>query len=60
MKAYIITSGSVFGLLTVAHILRVFAEGLRLVTDPLFILITIAAAALGLWAWRLLRGSSRS
>jgi hypothetical protein len=60
MKAYVITSGVVFGLLTLAHILRVFAEGPRLATDPWFILITIAAAALCIWAWRVLRLSSRS
>jgi hypothetical protein len=60
MKAYVITSGAVFGLLTLAHILRVFAEGSHLATDPWFVLITVAAAALCFWAWRVLRLSSRS
>jgi len=60
MKAYVITTGAVFGLLTLAHIWRVFAEDRRLATDPWFILITAAAAALCLWAWHLLRRSSRS
>ena len=59
MKAYLITSGSVFGLLTTAHIVRVFAEGPRLATEPLFVLTTVAAAALAFWAWRLLRHAPR-
>ena len=54
MKAYIATSGAVFGLLVVAHILRVIEEP-ALTRDPWFILITVAAAALGVWAWRTLR-----
>jgi hypothetical protein len=60
MKAYLITTGTVFGLITLAHIWRVFAEGSYLATDPVFVLLTVAAAALCLWAWRLLRRSSRS
>ena len=54
MKAYVITTGAVFGLLTLAHVWRVLAEDPHLATDPLFVLITVAAAALCLWAWRLL------
>jgi len=60
MKAYVITTGAVFGLLTLAHAWRVIAEDPHLATDPWFVLITLAAAALCLWAWRLLRLSSRS
>jgi hypothetical protein len=60
MKAYVITTGVVFALVTLAHILRVFAEGPRLAKDPYFILFTIAAAALSYWAWRLIRRSARS
>ena len=60
MKAYLTTTGVVFGLITVAHIWRAFAEGSHLATDPVFILLTVASAALCFWAWRLLRRSSRS
>lgn len=60
MKAYLLTTGTVFGLITLAHIWRALAEGPRLATDPLFVLLTIASAALSFWAWRLLRRSSRS
>jgi hypothetical protein len=59
MKAYLITTGTVFGLITLAHILRLFAEGPRLAKEPLFILLTMAAAGLSFWAWRLLWKSSR-
>ncbi|HEV7668984.1 MAG TPA: hypothetical protein VGS22_10700 [Thermoanaerobaculia bacterium] len=54
MKAYIATSGAIFGLLVVAHILRVIQEP-ALARDPWFILVTAAAAALGVWAWRTFR-----
>jgi hypothetical protein len=59
MKAYVITSGAVFGLLTLAHLLRIMVEGLHLAKDPLYVLITLAAASLCFWAWRVLRLSKR-
>jgi hypothetical protein len=55
MKAYLMTTGSVFGLIVLAHVWRVIAEGPHLVTDPWYILLTAAAAALCVWAWCLLR-----
>jgi hypothetical protein len=57
MKAYVITTGALFGVLTIAHILRIVEEGPSLATNPWYILITVAAAALCAWAWRLLRRS---
>ena len=58
MKAYIIITGAIFGLIVVAHIARMFAEG-PAVIGPVYILLTIAAAALCFWAWRLLRTLAR-
>ena len=55
MKAYVMTTGAIFGLITVAHVWRAFEEGARLATEPWYVLITLAAAALCFWAWRLLR-----
>lgn len=55
MKAYVMTTGSVFGLLVLAHAWRVIEEGPHLARDPFYILMTAAAAALCLWAWRVLR-----
>ena len=60
MKAYVMTTGAVFGLIVVAHIWRAIEEGPALAKDPLYILITIAAAALCLWAWRVLKLMPRS
>jgi predicted permease len=60
MKAYLITTGIIFALITFAHIARAFAEGPRLAKDPIFILLTFLAAGLSAWAWRLVRLSSKS
>ena len=55
MKAYLITTGAVFGLIVVAHVWRVIEEGPALAKDPFFLALTLAAAALCLWACRLLK-----
>ena len=60
MKAYIMTTGAVFGLLTLVHVWRMIAEGPSVAKDPWYALITIIAAALCIWALRLLRPSMRS
>ena len=60
MKAYVMTTGALFGLLTLSHLLRILDEGPHLATDPWWVLITVAAGVLCLWAWRLLRLSTRS
>jgi hypothetical protein len=59
MKVFLITTGTVFGLITVAHVLRFFAEGPHLAREPLFMLLAVVPAALSLWAWRLLWTSRR-
>lgn len=59
MKAYVITTGAIFGLLTLAHVWRILAENRQLATDPFFVLVTLASTALCLWAWRLLGRSAR-
>jgi hypothetical protein len=58
MKAYVTTTGSVFGLLVLAHIARVVAEGPHVATDPFFAFMTVVAAALCAWAAYLLRTRS--
>ena len=60
MKTYVMTTGVLFGLITLAHVWRVIQEGPGLATDPAYILLTVAAAALCLWAWRLIRLSTRA
>ena len=46
------TTGVIFGLLVVAHIWRMFVEG-HLATQPEYIVITLVAGLLSLWAARL-------
>jgi hypothetical protein len=57
MKAYVITTGAVFGLLTIAHLLRIVMENPHLATESIYILITAASAALCVWAIFVLRRS---
>jgi hypothetical protein len=59
VKAYVMTTGIVFGLLTLVHLWRVLEEGSHLATDPGYVLITLIAAGLCVWAFWLLRPSTR-
>ncbi len=59
MKAYVITTGSIFALITLAHVLRMISEGPHLAKEPVFVLLTLAAAGMSWWAWRVLRSGSR-
>jgi hypothetical protein len=58
MKAYLITTGILFALLTLAHIWRLFEEG-QLGKDPWYVVVTLVAAAMSVWAFSLLRPSTR-
>jgi hypothetical protein len=55
MKAYVITTGAVFGLLAIAHVLRMVWEDAGLARDPFYLGITAAAAALCGWSVYVLR-----
>lgn len=61
MKAYLLVTGTIFGLLGVAHLLRPFVEGHPL-SDPWFlghnVALFLVGAGLAVWAARLL-GSLR-
>ncbi len=54
LKAYLITTGAVFALLALVHLWRVIVEWPHVVRDPFFLLITVLAAGLAVWALRLL------
>ena len=59
MKAYVMTTGAVFGLLTLAHIWRVIAEEPHLATEPWYVLVAVAADSLlplGFWRGQPLAG----
>jgi hypothetical protein len=60
MRTHVMTTGVLFGLVTLAHVWRVLVEGPGPATDPWYILLTVAAAGLCLWAWRLIRLSTRA
>ena len=59
MKTYVRITGVIFGLITVAHLLRIVAEWPHLATEPVYLLLTAATALLCLWSWRLLRVEAR-
>jgi hypothetical protein len=62
VKAYLVTTGTVFGLIAVMHLVRSVAEWRLLASDPWYFLgmaaLGVLAAALSVWAWRLLRRSN--
>ena len=58
MKAYIITTGLIFALITIAHLARMVTET-HVLTEPLYLLLTILSAALAIWAVVVLRRLSR-
>jgi hypothetical protein len=57
MRSYVVVTGIIFGLLTLAHLWRIFLEP-HLATDPWFLMFTVVAAALTIVAWRVARRSS--
>ena len=57
MKAYIVTTGVLFAVLVIAHLLRIAGGETALVRDPFFVAATIIPTALCVWAWRLVRRS---
>jgi hypothetical protein len=59
MRSYLITTGALFGLIGLAHLVRLFS-GERPLSDPWFLgtnlLVSVIGLGLGGWALRLLRG----
>ena len=53
MRAYLVTTGTIFALIVLAHVWRVIAESTTLARDPWFVALTLLAAGLSVWAWRL-------
>ncbi len=60
MKAYVVTTGVIFGLLVVMHVWRALAEGMSLAREPIFIAFTLVSAALSAWACGLILRSRRA
>ena len=63
MKAYLVTTGFAFGLLTLVHVWRLLVEGTAMLRDPFWVLVTLLSASLCAWACRLIwlgeRGNTR-
>ena len=55
MRSYVLTTGLLCAVIVIAHSARAAAEGPGIAKDPGFMLATAVAAAVGIWAWRLLR-----
>jgi hypothetical protein len=58
MKGYLITTGSLFGLLTVIHVWRMIVEPSS--RDVFMVLITAISTAFAIWAWRLFTSAPRT
>ncbi|MCA9166367.1 MAG: hypothetical protein KDB23_01805 [Planctomycetales bacterium] len=54
MKAYLYTTGTLFALIVVAHVCRMYVEP-HLLRDPIYHALTLLSASLSIWAWRLTR-----
>ena len=59
MKAYLITTGTVFGLIVIAHLWRISAEPSQ-IKEPWFVVLTLLAAAFSGWAFSLVRKAART
>jgi hypothetical protein len=64
MKAYLITTGALFALLALAHLVLTGLQLQRVAADPWFAVegpgIGLIAAGLSFWAWRLLWALARA
>lgn len=64
MKAYLITTGVIFALVTVLHIARMVMEWSHFSGDiwdmASYSLLTLFTAVLAVWAWKLLPRAPRS
>ena len=54
MRAYVITTAVIFALITIAHVMRMVVES-RVLTEPVYLLLTLLSATLTIWAVVLLR-----
>ena len=59
MRAYLVSTGSLFGLIALVHVWRMIVEP-HVATHAWYVPLTLAAAALSAWAWRLFRLQARS
>ncbi len=62
MKTYLITTGSIFGLIAFLHLWKAIGDRERMATNPVeffaMAALGVFAAGLSVWAWRLFRSQS--
>jgi hypothetical protein len=58
VRLYVQVTGLLFALLVAAHIARMATENMVLAKDPLYVGITVFAAAMAVWAFATLRKRS--
>jgi len=63
MKSYLITTGTIFGLIAFMHLLKAIGDREQLASNPVeffsMAALGVVAAGLSVWAWRLLRSQPR-
>ena len=59
MRAYIGITGLIFALIFAAHVARVWAEGTRLLREPIFVLSSAFSLGLSVWAVLVLSNRQR-
>ena len=50
MRIYIGITGLLFALMFAAHVARIWIEGTQLLSEPIFIVTTLASLGLSVWA----------
>jgi hypothetical protein len=58
MKVYVIITGVIFALITISHIVRMVVEP-HVLTEPVYLFLTLLSAVLAIWAVVVLRRLSR-
>ena len=58
MKVYVIVTGIIFALITISHIVRMVVEP-HVLTEPVYLFLTLLGAALAIWSVIVLRRLSR-
>ena len=57
MRAYLATSGLIFLAVALAHAARLIAEGMGPLQEPIFVVSSLLALAMAVWAASTLRSS---
>ena len=59
MRAYVLTTGLIFTILALAHVARFIAEVAGFLTEPAFLVTTLLAIVMAIWAFWSVRSSRR-